>query len=880
MNDTQAWSSWVNSSNTATIQDSLPIDPTSASISATQYVGTDIEFNCSGSTDVDNDAITYHVQFYNSNATTILQNYSSVTNYTVQTSDAHDSIRIRCKATTAVANSTGYYEASKIINDSLPTTPTTISLTSTIKVTETLEANCSGATDSDSDAITYSYQFYNTNASSILQDYSVTNTYTVLSTDAHDQIRVRCNATTTYISSSYKEENKSVLNTKPTQTSLLYPNDLQILTDNATVYLNWSTSIDVDGDTITYYVYLENNTPPSFNQSVSDSNLTLLTLMDDSYSWYVIAGDYNENNTNPGTISFTVDTSALNVTYTSPTPTHLERQINNYLYINVTVNHPSVNVDTCTLEWQGTNETMTMVGAGTSVYCYKNKTTVDGTEYIFTVFANNTASYIGTAGKRNNTENTIPSITSSDVTPAAPNRTSTLTCSPSGFLDDEADTAYYYYIWFNSTSRVAGQNTSTYDCSANGCNKTDIMTCQVTPFDDYENGTSFNSSETIENSQPTSPSSVYNLGEHLVDHTPEVNWTSGTDVDGDTIYTVVYVGINNTPTSPDGNETGSSYNLTFSLIDGTTYYYRARSYDGTSYSEYSSADEFRMNSLPSITIVAPNSTISFTSGNSTSLNYSAIDAEGDPIVYSIYDNSSSLLYSGIAKSTSYAYTYDGVYDWVVNVSDTYEVGTQPANFTVAIPPKLSNASLSATSGVNDAAFIIYINASDNTKLEWVKVNITDPNGFIANSSGVFMSPGNVDGQQNYTYSPSTDGIYTFHFFAMDINGNPVNFSSSLTYSESTSASPPSGGGGGGSKIVEVALTGNITAFCGDGICQDGENPFSCSSDCKVNFDTLITCLWDSEIECNWEQSWFPFVLLFGLISVGLYSFYSLQVVKK
>jgi len=88
-----------------------------------------------------------------------------------------------------------------------------------------------------------------------------------------------------------------------------------------------------------------------------------------------------------------------------------------------------------------------------------------------------------------------------------------------------------------------------------------------------------------------------------------------------------------------------------------------------------------------------------------------------------------------------------------------------------------------------------------------------------------------------------------------------------------------GGGGGGAAQIEIKRV-NLTDHCGDGICQDTENPNNCWDDCKVNYDTLFTCLFDDDLPCNWSQNWFPVALLTVLLGVGAVSIYKFETQKK
>ena len=65
-----------------------------------------------------------------------------------------------------------------------------------------------------------------------------------------------------------------------------------------------------------------------------------------------------------------------------------------------------------------------------------------------------------------------------------------------------------------------------------------------------------------------------------------------------------------------------------------------------------------------------------------------------------------------------------------------------------------------------------------------------------------------------------------------------------------------------SAAINEVFPQNVT-FCGDKLCQTGEDPLNCWGDCQVNQNTLITCLVQDvpQQACNWNQSWFPPALL-------------------
>ncbi len=101
--------------------------------------------------------------------------------------------------------------------------------------------------------------------------------------------------------------------------------------------------------------------------------------------------------------------SDLIITYVNPTPDDDTRRTSNSETINVTVTSDSgVSVDTCILEWNGVNETMTMRGTGSSVTCDATKATTDGTTYTFKVYANDSVNNMANESLRTFRENDEP----------------------------------------------------------------------------------------------------------------------------------------------------------------------------------------------------------------------------------------------------------------------------------------------------------------------------------------------------------------------------------------------------------------------------------------------------------------------------------------
>lgn len=114
------------------------------------------------------------------------------------------------------------------------------------------------------------------------------------------------------------------------------------------------------------------------------------------------------------------------------------------------------------------------------------------------------------------------------------------------------------------------------------------------------------------NRLPTVPENWTDLGTDVTDFTPTIEWSKGTDGDGDTVTTYVYVGTNSTPTGYETSTVDNTCELgnTITLSEDGVYFYRLRSWDGLEWSDYTTTDQFQMTgefeppypSVPDITV--------------------------------------------------------------------------------------------------------------------------------------------------------------------------------------------------------------------------------------------------------------------------------------
>ena len=227
------------------------------------------------------------------------------------------------------------------------------------------------------------------------------------------------------------------------------------------------------------------------------------------------------------------------------------------------------------------------------------------------------------------------------------------------------------------------------------------------------------------NQAPSVATGFTDLGQNLVDHAPAITWTKGTDADsGDTVTTYVYVGTGASPTTEEGYNTGTTIDLgsTVTLTDGTTYYYRLRSYDGERWSAYTADDTFRMNSVPTTSSVDVQDAqeIQHIIDHTPDITWSYNDPEMDTqnkynaTVWTETGGSGTLMgdsgditsagttwtYSGttlIDGTTYYArvYTYDS-FEWGAWSETQFRMNSEPTVSSVQISPGTTNTTTELT----------------------------------------------------------------------------------------------------------------------------------------------------------------------------------------
>lgn len=522
------YESWENSS-TKTIQNSIPTDPTSLSLTDAN-VTENITATCGGSTDADGDSIVYHYYFYNTNDSSVLQGWSSDNTYVIQQSDAHDVINVTCKATTSDANSTGNYSNTKTVDNSYPNITT--ELTSKSKDADgTAWVYDYNVTDADGDTITW---YDNTSLFDINSSTGVINDTPTESEAGSHAIRIY--ASDGYINTT--DDFTYTINdvTSPT-ISYQASTTAQGTTGNNWIFINVSVTETNTIDTVQFEWNGSNESFASNDGTYWWENKT--GLSSGNYTINAWANDTSGNLGGETQRWIYVDVSAPTITYKSPTPNNTNIYYSNSVTINITATDAETSVDKCTLEWNGANETFDN-NDGTN--WWETKATTDGTNYTINVYCNDTEGNSDNAGERWFIENSKATTVSYNMTGSAVVNDN-IYCWFNA-TDNQNTTLTYYIDWFNSSSNYQTNSSSFTNATitnvsmgANIIKKNENWTCQITIYDGYENNTAVNTSTlTVSNSAPTlpdissvSPSTAYTIS--------NLTWTveNSTDADGDSI---------------------------------------------------------------------------------------------------------------------------------------------------------------------------------------------------------------------------------------------------------------------------------------------------------------------------------------------------------
>jgi PGF-pre-PGF domain-containing protein len=488
-----------------TIQNSAPTTPTTLDLNS-PAVGKNLTANCYGSEDIDEDTIVYYYEFNNTDDNIIVQAWNTSSNYTVQASDAHDTIKITCGAFDGEAYSAANITDTTVVANTIPTV-STVTLTDPANTTDDLVCSVSGWSDADLDAQQYYYEWRN-GTTLVLTNLLGSTTDTLLAGNTTRGETWNC----TVIpfdgidNGSAMYDTTTIINTVPTTPTTLILNTPKV-GEILTATCSGSIDPDVDDgvDARTYYYEFSNINDSVIRQAWSTTSTYSVAVIDAHDSMNVTCGVFDGTAFSSANITNT--TTILN---TIPT---ISQQL---IFSNATTGH-SFNVSARANDTDGIADIVgTNISSGSCALIsfttissekeavYNCTGTALQSVSIQISFNDSSSEYTTTSAASNTYPNQLSSITAVNVTPDTAYTNNDLTCNATGASDSDGDAVSYWYNWTNGlTTLVYNDVSNTHVLKAGNTTKGQTWSCYVTPTDTYQNGTILSDSVAILNSIPT-----------------------------------------------------------------------------------------------------------------------------------------------------------------------------------------------------------------------------------------------------------------------------------------------------------------------------------------------------------------------------------------
>lgn len=285
--------------------------------------------------------------------------------------------------------------------------------------------------------------------------------------------------------------------------------------------------------------------------------------------------------------------------------------------------------------------------------------------------------------------NTAPSITSADLDGTSVDESGSLTCSASGWSDDDGDSEGYSYSWTADGTEVSTSATIT----GADFEKGQTLICTITPNDGEEDGTPVSSSSVIvDNSAPVLSGVTLSSTTPAEGDTLSVTLGSATDADGDTIsYTYAW--------QVNGTTVASTSTLDSSFFDkGDTIVVIVTPNDGTTDgASVSSSTATVQNTAPVISTVTLDNSAPTTNQTITA-SVSSSDVDGDSVSYTYVWTVDGTIVTETGASLSGALYFDKDQSIVVTVTpndgtDSGAAVSSSAAVAVNTPPTAPTLSI-------------------------------------------------------------------------------------------------------------------------------------------------------------------------------------------
>ncbi|MEA3343572.1 MAG: S8 family serine peptidase [archaeon] len=763
VNDGAANSTWVNSSSTATIQNTAPTTA-APTLDPTTVYKTTAQVTCSNASvsDADADSITWHYQWY-------VNDVKTITTQTISNSSYSKGDELICEiwASDSESNSTRYNSSAATVLNSAPTV-TAPSINDTIPQTNDI-LNCIGGTFSDHDGDSEQARYYKWYDSDVEIAGQTSQTLDLSLSGLNKADTIICSisvndgaANSTWVNSS---NTATIQNTAPTTTTpTLDPTTIYKTT--AQVTCNNASASDADADSITWhYQWYVNDVKTITTQTISNSSYS----KGDELICEIWASDTESNSTKYNSSAATVSNSAPNLT--APSINDTIPQTNDIL--NCTggtfSDHDGDSEQARYYKWYDSD---VEIAGLTSQTLDLSVPGLDKADTIICSISVNDGAANSTWINSSNTatiQNTAPTTAAPTLDPTTIYKTTTqVTCSNASVSDADEDTVTWYYQWYVNDVKTI----TTHAISNSSYSKGDELICEIWASDTECNSTKHNSSSvTVSNLAPNPPTVNTPLnGATNQELSVTLNITV-TDPDTDAMNVTFW---NNATGQQIGNLTniadGSYANITWSgLSYSTTYYWYANSTDGE-YMKKSNIWNFTTKDSPmfSIHLNSPD-TQTATNDNTPDFNFT-ISGTGNSYNCNLYINGTSKgSNETVSNSTATILTSttltDGNYAWYINctlagIANSSETRTLTVDATSPVITILSPGTQS-----NYSTQTISFNITLNETGSWCGYSLDGaPNATMTSTAEMW---GDIN-------TSMTETQHTVQFFCNDTAGSMAN----------------------------------------------------------------------------------------------------------
>ncbi|MEA2035931.1 MAG: NosD domain-containing protein [Nanoarchaeota archaeon] len=590
----------------------------------------------------------------------------------------------------------------------------------------------------------------------------------------------------------------TVVNTPPTTPSIIYPISGNNYSDIP--YINYSSS-DVDGDTITYSIYINGTLNMSTTSNMADWNAT-----DGYYNLTVSANDGTSSSSNSSEVYFTLDTTAPSFRGNWTNASSV--RVNGNATFNITISD-NFGLSYYIFSWNGTGEGWLNDSAktisGTSIKILVNKTTnlTRGNNIAYRWYANDSAGNLNLSILRTFTVVNTPPSTPTIIYPISGGGYTDIPYMNYSSSDPDGGTITYS-IYINGTLNMSTTSNMTDWNATDG-----YYNLTVSASDSYDG--SANSSEvrfTLDATPPTVTIIYPTNGSNISSNSIDLNIS--TNEAGLTFYWVINGTLNSTTidTNSSMNASDGYYNLTVFVGNGLI--------NGSS-SVYFTIDT----TAPTIYLISPINNVKTNKGNQTfTCNITDNSAIANltlyiwnssnanvltntTILFTTYNQTSwnyTLPASGIYKWNCLGYDYANNLAWGEEGNYTIDWDTTPPNITATSPSGTvytSQSTLQATTDENATCkYIPHTEGNITTNYSSMPYNLTDRN------------------TAHTKIATLANAYYEFYVKCNDTIGNVMNESGNISFTvnvqtQVVEGSGSGGGGGGGGSIIRKNITKKV-----------------------------------------------------------------------